>query len=172
MKVVQTAAQMSGWGKRKLAAGRARGASYTNYGGAHQAIVAEISLDKATGAIKVHTLWAAFDPGIAVHPQNAVYQMEGAMMFGLSAALYEHVDLIKGEVQETNFDTYRVLRMADVPVVEIKLIATDNPPTGMGEPGVPGVAPAIANAVAMLTGGKRLRQLPMLPERVKATLSA
>ncbi len=172
VKVIQTAAQMSGWGKRKLAAGRALGASYTNYGGAHQAIIAEVSLDKATGAIKVHNLWAAFDPGIAVHPQNAVYQMEGAMMFGLSAALYEHVDLIKGEVQETNFDTYRVLRMADVPSVEIKLIATDNPPTGMGEPGVPGVAPAIANAVALLTGGKRLRQLPMLPERVKAVISA
>lgn len=172
VKVIETAAQISGWGKRKLAAGHARGAAYTNYGGAHQAIVAEVSLDKSTGAITVHKLWAVFDPGIAVHPQNAVYQMEGAMMMGLSAALYEHVDLVKGEAQETNFDTYRVLRMADVPEVEIKLIATDNPPTGMGEPGVPGVAPAIANAVAVLTGGKRLRQLPMLPERVKAAIEA
>lgn len=172
VKVIETAAAMSRWGKHKPGAGRALGAAYTNYGGAHQAIVADVSLEKATGAIKVHTLWAAFDPGIAVHPQNAIYQMEGAMMFGLSAALYEHVDLVKGEVQETNFDTYRVLRMADIPLVEIKLIATDNPPTGMGEPGVPGVAPAIANAVATLTGGKRLRQLPMLPERVKATISA
>jgi isoquinoline 1-oxidoreductase beta subunit len=172
VKVIETAARMSGWGKHKLAADHALGASYTNYGGAHQAIIAEVSLDRAAGAIKVVKLWAAFDPGIAVHPQNAVYQMEGAMMFGLSAALYEHVDLVKGEVQETNFDKYRVLRMADVPAVEIKVIATDNPPTGMGEPGVPGVAPAIANAVAVLTQGKRLRQLPMLPERVKATISA
>lgn len=172
VKVIETAAQISGWAKRKLAAGHACGAAYTNYGGAHQAIVAEVSLDKSTGAIAVHKLWAAFDPGIAIHPQNAVYQMEGAMMMGLSAALYEHVDLVKGEVQETNFDKYRVLRMADVPEVEIKLIATDNPPTGMGEPGVPGVAPAIANAVAALTGGKRLRQLPMLPERVKAAIEA
>ena len=81
--------------------------------------------------------------------------MEGAMMLGLSAALYEHIDIVNGEVQELNFDKYRVLRMADVPAVEIKLIATDNPPTGMGEPGVPGVAPSIANAVAALTGGKR-----------------
>jgi len=172
VKVIETAAKLAGWGKRRLAAGHALGAAYTNYGGAHQAIVAEVSLDNASGAIKVHKLWAAFDPGIAVHPQNAIYQMEGAMMMGLSAALYEHVDLIKGEAQETNFDKYRVLRMADVPEVEIKLIATDNPPTGMGEPGVPGVAPAIANAVAPLIGGKRLRQLPMLPERVKATIAA
>jgi isoquinoline 1-oxidoreductase subunit beta len=172
VKVIETVAAMSRWGKHRPPSGHGLGASYTNYGGAHQAIVADVSVDKATGAIKVHKLWAAFDPGIAVHPQNAVYQMEGAMMFGLSAALYEHVDLVKGEAQETNFDTYRVLRMADVPAVEIKLIATDNRPTGMGEPGVPGVAPAIANAVAMLAQGKRLRQLPMLPERVKAATSA
>lgn len=171
MKVIETAANLSGWKRRKLAAGHALGAAYTNYGGAHQAIVAEVSLDKSSGAIKVHKLWAAFDPGIAVHPQNAIYQMEGAMLMGLSAALYEHVDLVKGEAQETNFDSYRVLRMAEVPEVEIKLIATDNPPSGMGEPGVPGVAPAVANAVAALTGGKRLRRLPMLPERVKAAIS-
>jgi isoquinoline 1-oxidoreductase subunit beta len=172
VKVIETAAHMAGWGRHKPAAGHALGAAYTNYGGAHQSIVAEVALDKASGAIKVHHLWAAFDPGRAVHPANAVYQMEGAMMFGLSAALYEHVDLVKGEVQETNFDKYRVLRMADVPPVEIKLIQTDNPPSGMGEPGVPGVAPAIANAIATLTGGKRLRQLPMLPARVKATIAA
>lgn len=172
VKVIETAAAMSRWGRRRLPAGHALGASYTNYGGGHQSIVAEVSLDRSSGEIKVHMLWAAFDPGRAVHPRDAVFQMEGAMMFGLGAALYEQIDFINGEVQEKNFDTYRVLRMADIPHVEIRLIATDNPPAGMGEAGVPGVAPAIANAVARLANGVRLRQLPMLPERVKAALSA
>jgi len=169
--VLRTVADMAGWGKRKPAAGRALGVAYTNYGERHQAIIVEVSLDKSTGAITVHAMWAAVHPGRAIHPHNAIAQMEGAMMFGLGAALYEHIDIVNGEVQQTNFDRYRVLRMADVPPVEIKLISSDEPPGGMGEAGVPGVAPAIANAVAALTDGKRLRQLPMLPERVKAVVS-
>jgi CO/xanthine dehydrogenase Mo-binding subunit len=95
--------------------------------------------------------------------------MDGAMIFGLGAALIEQVNLTNGVPKESNFHDYRVTRMADVPPIEIKVISTDNPPTGIGEAGVPVVGPAIANAVARLTG-KRLRQLPMLPSRVLAAL--
>ncbi len=88
---------------------------------------------------------------------------------GVSAALYERINVNSGEVQEVNFDKYRVLRMADVPEVAVNVISTDNHPTGVGEIGVGPVAPAIANAVAQLTG-KRLRHLPMTPDRVKQSL--
>jgi isoquinoline 1-oxidoreductase beta subunit len=93
------------------------------------------------------------------------------MIFGLGAALIERVNLVNGEPQQSNFHDYRVTRMSDVPPIEIKVMATDNAPTGIGEAGVPGVGPAIANAVAQLTG-KRLRQLPMLPDRVLAALKS
>ena len=98
--------------------------------------------------------------------------MESAFIFGLGASLYEQINIEKGVVRESNFDQYRVLRMSDVPPVEVKVISTDNPPSGIGEAGVPVIAPAIANAVSQLTGGKRLRLLPMLPNRVQAALRA
>jgi isoquinoline 1-oxidoreductase beta subunit len=89
----------------------------------------------------------------------------------LGAALQEQVNIKDGVVQEANFNSYHVMRMADVPPIEVRVISTDNPPTGIGEAGIPVVAPAIANAVAQLTG-KRVRQLPMLPERVKGTAAS
>jgi isoquinoline 1-oxidoreductase beta subunit len=98
--------------------------------------------------------------------------MEGSMLFGLGAALIEHLDIVNGEVQQVNFNQYKVQRMADIPPIDIKIIQSEAPPTGMGEAGVGIIAPAIANAVATLTGGKRLRQLPMSPVRVKAVISA
>jgi isoquinoline 1-oxidoreductase beta subunit len=91
------------------------------------------------------------------------------MTFGLGAALIEQINLKNGVPQESNFTEYRVMRMSDVPPIEIKVVSTDNPPTGIGEAGVPVVAPAIANAVAQLIG-KRLRQLPMLPSRMQAVI--
>lgn len=170
--VVTEAAQMSGWGKKKLPAGHVMGFAYSNLIRGFQASAVEISLDKQTGAIKVHNMWAAVDCGRALQPHNVSVQMEGSMLFGLGAALIEHLDIVNGEVQQVNFNQYKVQRMADIPPVEIKIIASDAAPTGMGEAGVGVVAPAIANAVAKLTGGKRLRQLPMSPERVKAVISA
>lgn len=170
--VVKEAAQMSGWGKRKLPAGHAVGFAYSNLIRGFQAGAVEISLDKQTGAIKVHKMWAAVDCGRALQPHNVWIQMEGSMLFGLGAALVEHLDIVNGEVQQVNFNQYKVQRMKDIPPVEIKIIASEAPPTGMGEAGVGVIAPAIANAVATLTGGKRLRQLPMSPDRVKAVISA
>ena len=93
------------------------------------------------------------------------------MVYGLSAALLEELSVKDGAIQQTNFNDYLVLRMSDMPEIHTKIIATDNPPTGMGEIGVVTVAPAIANAVFQLTG-KRLRHLPMSPDRVKAALKA
>ena len=115
-------------------------------------------------------LWAAVDVGLAVQPKNIVAQIEGAMTFGLGAALVEQITVKDGVVQETNFHQYRVMRMSDVPPMDVKVVSSDNKPTGIGEAGVPVVAPAIANAVALLTG-KRLRHLPMTPDRVKRGLA-
>ena len=170
--VVKAAAEMSGWGKKKLPAGHAIGFAYSNLIRGYQAGAVEISLDKATGAIKVHNMWAAVDCGRALQRHNVWVQMEGSMLFGLGAAVLEHLDIVNGEVQQVNFNQYKVQRMADMPPIDIKIIASDAPPSGMGEAGVGIIAPAIANAVATLTGGKRLRQLPMSPARVKAVISA
>jgi isoquinoline 1-oxidoreductase beta subunit len=95
--------------------------------------------------------------------------MESAVVYGLSAALTEELTVKAGAIRESNFHQYRVLRMSDVPEIHTKLLVTDHPPTGMGEVGVPAVAPAIANAVFKLTGA-RVRQLPMTPERVQTAL--
>ena len=170
--VLKTAAEMSGWGKRKLPAGHALGIAYSNLIRGFQSVAVEVSLDQKSGKIKVHKMWGAVDCGRVIQPHNTWVQMEGSMLFGFGAALIEHLDIVNGEVQQQNFNKYHVQRMADMPEVEVKVISTDNPPTGMGEAGVGAVAPAIANAVAHLTGGKRIRTLPMLPDRVKAVISA
>ncbi len=164
-KVVETVAAMSNY-KQKRTSGRVVGVAYSDALHSHTAAAAEISLDERTGKITVHHLWAAVDPGQAVQPRNVVAQMESAMVFGLGAALQEQIHIKDGVIQESNFDSYRVLRMSDIPPMDVQVISTDNPPTGVGEAGVPVVAPAIANAVAQITG-KRLRHLPMTPDRVK-----
>lgn len=170
--VVKAAAELCHWGKRKLPAGHAMGFAYSNLIRGYQAGAVEVSLDEKSGAIKVHNMWGAVDCGRALQPHNVTIQMEGSMLFGLGAALVEHLDIVNGEVQQVNFNQYKVQRMADIPAIEIKVLSTDNPPTGMGEAGVAIPAPAIAAAVATLTKGKWPRQLPMSPARVKAVLSA
>jgi isoquinoline 1-oxidoreductase beta subunit len=166
--VLKTVAEMAKWNEKR-GDGRALGLAYSDALTTYTAAVVEASVNQQTGEIRVHHIWAAVDPGIAVQPKNIVAQMEGAMIFGLGAALIEQINLKDGVPQESNFHNYRVMRMSDVPPIEVKVISTDNPPTGIGEAGVPVVGPAIANAVAQLTG-KRVRQLPMLPSRVLATL--
>ena len=124
----------------------------------------------ATGKIKVHNYWIAVDPGLVVQPENAQAQVESAIVYGLSGALSEELSMKDGAVQQSNFNDYHVMRMSDIPELHIKIMPTDNPPTGMGEVGIPCVAPAIGNAVAQLTG-KRLRHLPMSSDRVKKALA-
>ena len=167
--VLKAVAEMADW-KKKRTDGRALGLAYSDALETHTAAVVECSLDEKSGQIHVHQVWAAVDPGIVVQPKNVEAQMEGAILFGIGAALREQIVLKDGVPQEQNFDSYRINRMSQIPPIAVKVISTDNPPTGIGEAGVPVVAPAISNAVAQLTGGKRLRHLPMSPERVKTAL--
>ena len=164
---LERVAAMSNYrGKRS---GTAVGIAYSNALNSHTAVAAEVSVDTKSGEVKVHHLWAAVDPGTVVQPKHVVAQMTSAMTFGIGAALKEQMEIKGGVMQALNFDGYPVLRMSEVPPMDVAVISTNDPPTGIGEAGVPAVAPAIANAVAMLTG-KRLRHLPMTPDRVKQSL--
>ena len=159
---------MADWSKKRD--GRALGIAYSDSWSTHIAQVVEISLDQASGKIKVHNYWIAVDPGLVVQPENAQAQVESAIVYALSGALSEELTMKGGAIQQSNFNDYHVLRMSDIPELHIRIIATNNPPTGMGEVGIPTVAPAIGNAVAALTG-KRLRHLPMSSDRVKKALA-
>ncbi|WP_428029956.1 molybdopterin cofactor-binding domain-containing protein [Ancylobacter sp.] len=169
-KVIEAVAAMAQWQRPRE--GRALGIAYTDAFGAHCAEVAEVSLDRESGEIRLHDVWCVVDPGVAVQPRNIEAQVTGAILFGASHALYEQINIVGGQVQETNFDTYRILRMSEMPRIHVKVTPTpENKPAGIGEVGLPPVGPAIANAVARLTGGVRLRHYPFLPERVKAALA-
>ena len=165
--VLQRVADMAGYTKKRD--GRAVGIAYSDALRSHTAVAAEVSVDTKSGEITVHHLWAAVDAGTAVQPKNIVAQMTSAMTFGLGAALKEQIAIKGGVMQASNFDGYPVLRMSEVPPMDVAVVSTEDPPTGIGEAGVPAVGPAIANAVAQLTG-KRLRHLPMTPDRVKQSL--
>lgn len=162
--VLRAVAEMADW-KRKRE-GRGMGIAFAEYHDTFSAGVAEISLERKSGRIKVHNYWIAVDPGLIVQPDNVHAQLESAVVYGLSAALTEELTIKNGAVVQSNFHDYRVLRMSDMPEIHTRIVASDAPPTGMGEVGVPSVAPAIANAVFQLTG-KQMRNLPMSPQRVK-----
>ena len=167
-KVVETVAAMADWGARRE--GKALGLAYVDYAGSQLASVAEVSVDRESGAIKVHRFWTVIDPGTAVQPDNIVAQTEGSIIYGLGLALSETITMVDGAVQQSNFYDYRVMRMLDIPEIHVQVISTGNHPTGVGQMATPLVAPAIANAVASLTG-VRVRQIPMLPDRVLAALA-
>jgi isoquinoline 1-oxidoreductase beta subunit len=166
--VVRAAAEMADWGRKRDS--RGLGIAFSDYHESFSAAVAEVSVDRNTGKIKVHNYWIAVDPGLVIQPDNVVAQVESAVVYGLSAALMEELTVKDGAVQQSNFNDYHVLRMSDLPEIHTRIITTSNPPTGMGELGVPCVAPCIANGIFQLTG-KRLRHLPMSPERVKKALA-
>ena len=166
--VIKAAADMANWKKKRP--GRGLGIAFSDYHDTLTAGVAEVSVDKATGKIKVHNYWIAIDGGLIIQPDNVNAQLESAIVYALSGALSEELTMKGGAIQQSNFNDYHVLRMSDVPQIHMKVIVTDNPPTGMGEVGIPTVAPAIGNAVAQLTG-KRLRHLPMSSDRVKKALA-
>jgi len=166
--VIRAVAEMSSF--RLKRPGRGLGIAFSDYHGTYSAGVAEVSLDRKTGKIRVHNYWVAVDPGMVIQPDHVHGQLESAVVYGLSAALLEELSVKGGAIQQTNFNDYQVLRMSDLPEIHTRIVASDNPPTGMGEIGVCAVAPAIANAVFALTG-KRLRHLPMSPERVKTALA-
>jgi isoquinoline 1-oxidoreductase beta subunit len=167
-KVVQRVAQMADWGRKRD--GRALGFAYLDYSGSLVAGIAEVSLDRGSGQIKVHDFWCTIDCGVAVQPDNVVAQTEGSIVYGLGLALTETISIKNGAVEQNNFYDYHVPRMNQAPQMHIEVIATDNHPTGAGQMATPLVAPAIASAVAELTG-VRLRHTPFTPERVKKALA-
>jgi isoquinoline 1-oxidoreductase/isoquinoline 1-oxidoreductase beta subunit len=140
-------------------AGRHRGLAIQAAFGSVVAQVAEISVD-ATGTIRVHRVTCAVDCGTAINPDIVRQQMEGGILFGLSAALYGEITIEDGAVRESNFNDYRVLRLADSPAIEVHILPGNAPPGGVGEPGLPPIAPAVANAVFAATR-QRLRTLPL-----------
>ncbi|HEX6363424.1 MAG TPA: molybdopterin cofactor-binding domain-containing protein, partial [Albitalea sp.] len=156
--VLKLVAQKSGWG-RPLPAGRARGVALHESFGSVVAQVAEVS--RVDGRPKVHRVVCAADVGTVVNPGIVAQQMESGIVFGLSAALYGRIDIVGGAVQQTNFPTYPLARMADAPAIETHLVTSTRPPAGAGEPGTPPIAPAVANAWFALTG-QRVRELPMV----------
>jgi len=166
-KVVEAVARMADWGRKRE--GRALGFAFLNYGGSPTAGAAEVSLDRASGQIKVHDFWCAIDCGVAVQPDNVVAQSESSIVYGLGLALSERISIKDGRVEQSNFYDYLIPRMNEVPAMHIEVVATANAPTGAGQIPTPLVAPAIGNAVAALTG-VRLRHTPFTPERVKAAL--
>ncbi len=165
--IIDRVAHMADWGRKRD--GNALGFTYMNYSGTQIALVAEVSVDRRTGVVRVPNVWTALDPGIAVQPDNVVAQTESSIVYGLGFALFERITIDDGAVQESNFYDYHVPRLNEVPQMFIEVVATDNHPTGVGQMATPLVAPAIANAVAQLTG-VRLRETPMSPDRVKKAL--
>ncbi|MDW8096403.1 MAG: xanthine dehydrogenase family protein molybdopterin-binding subunit [Aquificaceae bacterium] len=146
-RVVQTAAEKAGWG-RKPQRGEAMGLAYHQSFGSHVCQVAEVSYDRKSGRVKVHRVVAVIDVGpMAVHPDLIVSQVEGAILMGLSMALREEVKFKNGGVENTNFHTYPLLTMEDTPQIEVHILTSKRPMGGVGEPGLPPTAPAVANAL-------------------------
>jgi isoquinoline 1-oxidoreductase beta subunit len=156
LKTLDLAASKAGWGSA-LPQGRARGIAVVESFGSVCAQVAEVSLEG--GAPKVHRVVAALDCGLVVNPLTVEAQVQSAIAFGLSAALFGKITFKDGRVEQSNFHDYPVLRMAEMPKVEVHLVPGGEKPTGVGEPGTPPIAPAVANALFALTG-KMARVLP------------
>jgi isoquinoline 1-oxidoreductase beta subunit len=163
--VIRLAAEKAGWGD-SLPAGWGRGLAYhATFGVTHVAHVAEVSVGE-DGSIRVHRVVCAVNCGKVVNPDNVAAQMEGGIVFGLTAALKAETTLKDGRVQQGNFDDYPLLQMNEMPLVEVYIVESDDSPRGIGEMGVPPIAPAVANAVFSATG-KRVRHIPIRPEDLK-----
>ncbi|MFN0009386.1 MAG: molybdopterin cofactor-binding domain-containing protein [Planctomycetota bacterium] len=162
--VLELAAAKAGWGTQPPP-GRARGVAVHHSFQSFAAMVVEISIEK--GRLRVHRVTCAVDCGRVVNPDTVVAQIQGAVGFGLTAALYGAITLKNGRVQQSNFHDYRMLRIHEMPEVDVHIVTSDQPSTGIGEPGVPPVAPALCNAAFALTG-KRIRRLPIRAEDLGA----
>ncbi|MFI5206813.1 MAG: molybdopterin cofactor-binding domain-containing protein [Gemmatimonadales bacterium] len=156
--VLDLAAEKSGWG-RPLPSGRARGVALLHAFGSYIAQVAEVSLAPG-GAVKVHRVTCAVDCGVVVNPDTVAAQMQGGIIFGLTAALFGEITIANGRVEQTNFGDYRMLRLSEAPAVDVHLVQSGEAPGGIGEPGTSASMPALTNALFALTG-TRIRRLPV-----------
>ena len=161
IRVLELVAERSGWGKAPK--GRYQGLAFMEGYTSHIAQVAEVSVEN--GRLKVHKVTCVIDCGQAVNPRIVASQLESGIIFGLSAALWGDITLRNGRAQQQNFHEYRVLRLHETPQIDIHLVPSDAPPGGIGETGVPPVAPAVCNAIFAATG-KRLRSLPISAHRL------
>jgi isoquinoline 1-oxidoreductase beta subunit len=164
-RVLELAAEKAGWGK-PLAKDRGRGIAVHESFGSYVAQVAEVSVSKE-GQLRVHRVVCAIDCGPVVNPDGVRAQMESGVAFGLTAALYGEITFEKGRVRQRNFHDYRILRMNEMPAVEVHIVPSTEKMGGVGETAVPPIAPAVANAIFALTG-KRLRRLPIRPADLRA----
>lgn len=158
--VLELAAEKAGWGQ-PLPAGRGRGIAVVNNIGSYNAQVAEVSVTQ--GKLRVHRVVCAVDCGHVIIPAGVEQQIQGGIVYGLSAALKGAITIHRGRVMQGNFNHYDVLRINEMPVVEVHLVSSQAAPGGIGEASTPSIIPAVANAIFAATG-KRLRKLPILPE--------
>lgn len=162
--VLNAAAERAGWDK-PLPKGVYRGVAQTMGFGSYVAAVAEVSVSDE-GALKIHRIVAATDPGHALNPQQIEAQVEGSFVYGLSAALYGECTVKEGRMEQENFNTYQVMRMDEMPAVETVIVPSGGFWGGVGEPTIAVAAPAVLNAIFAATG-KRIRDLPLKNHSLK-----
>ena len=146
-------------GDSRCPKGVGRGVALQFVFGSYMAQVAEVEVAK-DGAVRVRRVVCAVDCGTVVNPDTVQAQIQSAIIFGITAALYGEITLKNGRVEQTNFDTYQMLRMNEAPAIEVHIVQSSEPPGGMGEAGTSAIVPAIANAIFAATG-KRLRKMPV-----------
>jgi isoquinoline 1-oxidoreductase subunit beta len=156
--VLDLAAQKAGWGQ-PLPKGRGRGVSLQNAFGSTMAHVAEVEVAQ-DGTVRIRRVTCAVDCGTVVNPDTVQAQIQSGIVFGATAALYGEITLKDGRVEQTNFDSYQMLRMDEAPAIDVHIVKSSEPPGGMGETGTSAIVPAIANAIFAATG-KRLRKMPV-----------
>lgn len=171
--VVQAAAEMAEW--RRPRQNASLGIAFSRLGlpqigESMVATVVETTLDRASGTIRVTNMWCAADVGLPIQPRNITRQVEGSLVWGLSSAIRERITFQRGASQQSNFSDYPILRASETPPIAVRVIRSGDIPLPVGELGLANVAPAIGNAIHTMTG-RRLRQLPFTPERVRATLA-
>jgi isoquinoline 1-oxidoreductase beta subunit len=165
--VLALAAEKAGWGQ-SLPQRVGRGVSVQFVFASYLAQIAEVEVAK-DGAVRVRRVVCAVDCGTAVNPDTVRAQIQSAVIFGITAALYGQITLKDGRVEQTNFDTYRIMRIDEAPAIEVYIVQSSEPPGGMGEAGTSAIVPAVTNAIFAATG-KRLRKLPVETTALKQSL--
>ncbi|MDT3683631.1 MAG: molybdopterin cofactor-binding domain-containing protein [Pseudorhodoplanes sp.] len=172
-KVVETAARMAEWSRKRD--GRALGIAFNKLGlppigFSMSGTVAEISIDRRNASIRVHNIWCAVDVGLPVQPVNIVAQVEGSIIYALGSALKERITIKDGQVEQTNLHDYQIMRMSEIPQIHVEVIRSGDIPLPVGELGIGGTVPAVANAFMAMTG-QTLRAMPFTPDRVRVALA-